>query len=267
MSGRALLLGARSAIAQALAVRLAGDGWDLVLAARRCSRLEPLASDLRLRWQRQVDLLEFDALDLETHAGLADRVRDGAGPFDLVVCVFGYSGDPGETRRDTEEMTATLTTNFTAAAVCLGHLANDLEARRQGGLIAVSSVAGDRGRQSNYVYGASKGGLTVFLQGLRNRLAPAGVHVMTVKPGFVDTPMDRGPRGDVPRGLAGAGGRRHPARLAAAAERGLHALVLALDPASDSPRAGRALQAPEALTRGHPPKKPVQAPVCIMALI
>ena len=196
MSGRrALILGARSAIARALAVRLAGDGWDLVLAARRCSRLEPLASDLRLRWQRQVDLLEFDALDLEAHAGLADRVRDGAGPFDLVVCVFGYSGDPGETRRDTEEMTATLTTNFTAAAVCLGHLANDLEARRQGGLIAVSSVAGDRGRQSNYVYGASKGGLTVFLQGLRNRLAPAGVHVMTVKPGFVDTPMTEGREG------------------------------------------------------------------------
>lgn len=195
MSGRALLLGAGSAIAGALAARLAADGWDLVLAARRCGRLEPLAADLRLRWQRRVDLLEFDALDLEAHAGLAGRVRDAAGPFDLAVCVFGYSGDPEEARRDTGEMTATLTTNFTAAAVCLGHLANDLEDRGQGGIIAVSSVAGDRGRQSNYVYGAAKGGLSVFLQGLRNRLAPAGVHVMTVKPGFVDTPMTEGREG------------------------------------------------------------------------
>ena len=196
MSGRrALILGARSAIAEALAERLAGDGWDLVLAARRCQRLEPVAADLRLRRQRQVDLLEFDALDLEAHAGLADRVRDSAGAFDLAVCVFGYAGDPDEARRDTGEMTATLATNFTAAAVCLGHLANDLEERREGGIIAVSSVAGDRGRQSNYVYGASKGGLNVFLQGLRNRLAPAGVHVMTVKPGFVDTPMTEGREG------------------------------------------------------------------------
>ena len=195
MSGRALLLGAGSAIARALAVRLAAEGWDLVLAARRCGRLEPLAADLRLRRQRRVDLLEFDALDLEAHAGLAGRVRDAAGPFDLVVCVFGYSGDPREARGDTGEMTATLTTNFTAAAVCLGHLANDLEDRGRGGIIALSSVAGDRGRQSNYVYGAAKGGLSVFLQGLRNRLAPAGVHVMTVKPGFVDTPMTEGREG------------------------------------------------------------------------
>ena len=195
MSGRALILGARSAIAAALAQRLAGDGWDLVLAARDCRRLEPVAADLRLRRQRQVDLLEFDALDLASHAGLADRVRAAAGAFDLVVCVFGYAGDPDAARRDTGEMTATLGTNFTAAAVCLGHLANDLEERREGGLIAVSSVAGDRGRQSNYVYGASKGGLNVFLQGLRNRLAPAGVHVMTVKPGFVDTPMTEGREG------------------------------------------------------------------------
>lgn len=195
MSGRALILGARSAIAAALAQRLAGDGWDLVLAARDCRRLEPVAADLRLRRQRQVHLLEFDALDLASHAGLADRVRAAAGPFDLVVCVFGYAGDPDAARRDTGEMTATLGTNFTAAAVCLGHLANDLEERREGGLIAVSSVAGDRGRQSNYVYGASKGGLNVFLQGLRNRLAPAGVHVMTVKPGFVDTPMTEGREG------------------------------------------------------------------------
>ena len=89
-------------------------------------------------------------------------------------------------------MVQTLTTNFTAAAICLAHLANDFETRGEGGIIGIGSVAGDRGRQSNYPYGAAKAGLSVFLQGLRNRLAPAGIHVLTVKPGFVDTPMTQG---------------------------------------------------------------------------
>lgn len=189
------MLGARSAIAQALARRLAERGWDLVLAARHCQTLEPVAADLRLRLGRAVHLLEFDALDLRSHEGLPQRVRSAAGPFHLVVCVFGYLGDPGRARRDTDEMVRTLATNFTAAAVCLAHLANDLEARQEGGIIAISSVAGDRGRQSNYTYGAAKGGLSLFLQGLRNRLAPAGVRVLTVKPGFVDTPMTEGLEG------------------------------------------------------------------------
>lgn len=195
MSGRAVVLGGRSAIAQAVARRLAEDSWDLVLAARRSQSLEPFAADLRLRHGRQVHLLEFDALDVDRHAGLADTVRELAGEFQLVVSVFGYSADLEDMRHDTHEMTATLATNFTAAAICLGHLANDLERRREGGIIAVSSVAGDRGRQSNYLYGAAKGGLTVFLQGLRNRLTPSGVHVLTVKPGFVDTPMTHGKEG------------------------------------------------------------------------
>lgn len=194
-AARAVILGARSAIAQALARELAVRGYDLVLAARGCHTLEPLAADLRLRHGVTVHLLAFDALDLSAHAGLADRVRAAAGPFQLVVCVFGYMGSPQADRRDTAAMVTTLTTNFTAAAVCLGHLANDLESRGEGGIIAIGSVAGDRGRQSNYLYGAAKGGFALFLQGLRNRLAPAGVHVLTVKPGFVDTPMTEGKEG------------------------------------------------------------------------
>lgn len=192
---RAVLLGARSVIAQALAAQLAEAGWDLVLAARRCHTLEPVASDLRLRRERRVDLLEFDALDLEGHAELAARIRREAGDFELVICVFGYLGDQDQARSETDEMVRTLGTNFTAAAVCLGHLANDLEARGVGGLIVITSVAGDRGRQSNYTYGAAKGGLALFAQGLRNRLTAAGVHVLTVKPGFVDTPMTEGMKG------------------------------------------------------------------------
>lgn len=189
---RALILGARSAIAQAIADGLARQGWDLVLAARRSDRLEPVAADLRLRTEQIVHLFEFDALDLDAHAGLAARVRTAAGEFHLAVCVFGHMGDPQAERADTAHMVQTLTTNFTAAAVCLAHLANDFETRGEGGIIGIGSVAGDRGRQSNYAYGAAKGALGLYLQGLRNRLAGTDVHVMTVKPGFVDTPMTQG---------------------------------------------------------------------------
>ncbi|MEE2657925.1 MAG: SDR family oxidoreductase [Candidatus Latescibacterota bacterium] len=190
---RALILGARSDIAVALSEQLAAQGCDVILAARRSDSLEPIASDLRLRHERQVDLLEFDARDLHSHADLAERARKTAkGDFDVVICVFGYLGDQQLGRRDTKEMATTLEVNFTAAAICVSHLANDLEARNTGGIIGISSVAGDRGRQSNYLYGAAKGGFSLFLQGLRNRLHGTGVHVLTVKPGFVDTRMIEG---------------------------------------------------------------------------
>ncbi len=185
---RALILGAKSAIAQAIVERL--EGYDFVLAARRSNELEPFAADLRLRRSCQVDLIDFDALDFTSLEHLPQQVHKTCGEFDLVVLVFGYMGDQESGRRDTEEMAQTINANFTGAAIALAHLANYLENRdKKGGLIGISSVAGDRGRQSNYLYGAAKGGLSLFLQGLRNRLATTPVHVLTVKPGFVDTPM------------------------------------------------------------------------------
>ena len=194
---RALILGARSAIAQALARRLAAQGWDLVLAARNSIELEPVASDIMLRHDCAVSLWEFDALAYEEMESLPARLESEIGPFQIAVLVFGYLGNAQECRSQTMEMEKTMATNFTGAAICLQHLANHFEGRaeRGTGIIGISSVAGDRGRQSNYVYGASKGGLSLFLQGLRNRLSRTGVHVMTVKPGFVDTPMTEGIEG------------------------------------------------------------------------
>lgn len=193
LSRRALILGARSAIADAVARALADDGWDLVLAARRSDGLEPVAADLRLRTGRQVHLLEFDAADLPSHGGLADRVRAAAGPFHLAVCAVG--ADDPQAQGDTAALERVLMANFTGPAACLARLADDFEARGEGGLIGIGSVAGDRGRQSNYSYGAAKAGFAAFLSGLRNRLAGKGIHVMTVKPGFVDTPMTWGKEG------------------------------------------------------------------------
>lgn len=191
---RALILGAKSAIAQAIVECL--EGYDFVLAARRSDQLEPFAADLRLRRSCRVDLLEFDALDYAALRALPQQVHDRFGAFELVVLVFGYLGDQQEAQRDTDEMEKILHTNFSGAAVALGHLANYLEERQiPGGIIGISSVSGDRGRQSNYLYGSAKGGFALFLQGLRNRLSSGPIHVLTVKPGFVDTPMTQGLEG------------------------------------------------------------------------
>lgn len=185
---RALVLGAKSAIAQAIVEHL--DGYDFALAARRCSELEPFAADLRLKRSCRVELIEFDALDFAALARLPQQVHERGGPFDLVVLAFGYFGD---VTHDTDEIIRTLNTNLTGAALALAHLANYLEEKgTPAGIIAISSVSGDRGRQGNYIYGAAKGGLWIFLQGLRNRLAKTPVHVLTVKPGFVATPMTEG---------------------------------------------------------------------------
>ena len=192
MKKRALILGAKSAIARAIALRLVIDGYDLALAARQVEALSPFAADIRLRHQSQVDLIEFDGLDFGALEHLPQRVESIAGPFELSVLVFGYLGRQEETERSTGEMLNVLNANFTGAAVALGHLANYFEHNASGGIIGIGSVAGDRGRQSNFFYGAAKGGLALFLQGLRNRLAPSGIHVLTVKPGFVDTPMTEG---------------------------------------------------------------------------
>ena len=193
MNQRALILGSTSVIAQALARRLAGKGYDLILAARDSIRLEAFAADLRTRTNRAVELLEFEAVDWALAESLATRVERLSGAFHLVVVVHGYLGRQETAQNDTSELLKILHTNFTGAAVILAQLANYLESQEgPTGIIGIGSVAGDRGRQSNYAYGAAKGALALYLQGLRNRLAGTNVHVMTVKPGFVDTPMTRG---------------------------------------------------------------------------
>jgi short-subunit dehydrogenase len=188
-----LILGATSGIASALAKELAAHKYDLVLGGRDRDELSALASDLSLRNSVRAGVLAFDALDTQTHAAslqsfLAEAGNDLVG---AVVCI-GYLGDQAKAQVDWEEARLILETNFTGCVSALNILANHFELRRTGFICAISSVAGDRGRQSNYHYGAAKAGLSVYLQGLRNRLFPAGVKVITVKPGFVDTRMTYG---------------------------------------------------------------------------
>ena len=196
MTKRAVILGARSLIAEAVVRELAQRGWNLVLAARNCAQLRPLASDIAMRCDLEVAVWEFDALAVDQMATLPERLHKEVGAFELVIQVFGYLGNRESVRARTDEMERTLAVNFVGAAICLEHFAAYLERRgTSGGIIGISSVAGDRGRQSNYLYGASKGALALFLQGLRNRLSRTDIHVLTVKPGFVDTPMTEGMEG------------------------------------------------------------------------
>jgi decaprenylphospho-beta-D-erythro-pentofuranosid-2-ulose 2-reductase len=188
-----LVLGATSAIARAVAEELGRDGFDLVLAGRDAEELETLARDLRLRSQSEVLVRHFEALSYDTHARFVEECREASGDrlFGAVLC-FGYLGDQALAQDDFAEARRILDTNLLAAVSILNRLANHFEGRGEGFLCAISSVAGERGRQSNYLYGAAKAGLTTYLQGLRNRLSRAGVRVVTVKPGFVDTSMTFG---------------------------------------------------------------------------
>ncbi len=183
---KVLILGATSDIAQAIARKYAAEGWDLVLAARNLELLEPIAGDLRVRSEADIQTVGFDAADFSSHRGFYESLETKP---DLVICVFGYMADQRLVRTDFDEVQKTIAVNYTGAVSILNVVAEDFEQRGRGSIVGISSVAGDRGRQSNYIYGSAKAGFTAYLAGLRNRLAKAGVHVMTVKPGFVRTKM------------------------------------------------------------------------------
>ncbi len=185
-----LILGATSGIGRALAAEFASHRYDLILAGRDLEELQALAADLNLRHgvsahAQSFDVLDFDGMESTLKACLAQA---GGALGGAVLCV-GYLGDQAQAQDNLAEARRILDTNFTGSVLALNVLANHFEQKRQGFICAISSVAGDRGRQSNYLYGSAKGGLTTYLQGLRNRLYHAGVKVITVKPGFVDTRM------------------------------------------------------------------------------
>jgi len=186
-----LLVGASSGIAQALAKKLAEKGKNLLLAGRTMDDLERQKADLEFRYGVSVKTQYFDADDLEKKEWLEKLVLQYP-KIDGAIVAYGYLGDQKEAERESVKVIPIINVNFTSTAVLLHELANYFEYRRSGYICVLSSVAADRGRQSNYVYGAAKGGLTVFLQGLRNRLSPANVRVITVKPGLVDTKMTYG---------------------------------------------------------------------------
>jgi short-subunit dehydrogenase len=188
--GQALLvLGGTSDIGRATALAFAEQGWIVQLAGRDEEALTREADDIRVRTGVAVSVHQFDALDSTSFASFVASLPRLP---DTVVCVVGLLGEQARAESDLEHATAIMRSNYEGPALILGLLANRFLERGHGTIVGVSSVAGDRGRASNYMYGSAKAGFTAFLSGLRNRLATRGVHVLTVKPGFVRTRMTRG---------------------------------------------------------------------------
>jgi len=184
-----LIIGATSAIAEATARRFAQNGDKLFLLARNQERLEGLVRDLRVRGASAVGHAAFDANDFDSHPQVLDRAIAALGGVDVALIAHGTLGDQKACERDFQLAIREFNTNAISVMSLLTHLATYFERQGSGTIAVISSVAGDRGRQSNYVYGAAKGAVSIFLQGLRNRLFKKGVNVLTIKPGFVDTPM------------------------------------------------------------------------------
>lgn len=216
---RVLALGATSAIAEATLRLMAEQGASFFLVARNAAKLEAVSADLLTRGAAQVSGEVADLDDTAGHPALLARAVAALGGIDVALIAHGVLGIQAEAERDYATAEAVLRTNFLSAVSLVTWLANYFEGEprawrgevegqgvdaltatniphprkrrgeRRGTIAVISSVAGDRGRKSNYVYGASKGGLNVFLDGVRNRIDRAGVQVLTIKPGFVATPM------------------------------------------------------------------------------
>jgi short-subunit dehydrogenase len=185
----AIVLGGSSDIGRAAARAFARGGYDVALAGRDVTALEPDAADLRARYNVDVALHRFDVLDTAAFEGFVDGL-----PVlpDVVVSIVGLLGSQDKAQADLAHATTIMRSNYEGPSLILGLFAEKFLARGSGTIVGVSSVAGDRGRASNYIYGSAKAGFSAFLSGLRARACRGGVHVVTVKPGFVRTRMTEG---------------------------------------------------------------------------
>jgi decaprenylphospho-beta-D-erythro-pentofuranosid-2-ulose 2-reductase len=184
-----LMIGATSAIAHETAKCFAKDGSELFLVGRSSEKLESVQNDLKVRGAKRVESYVLDVSQLDRHQEMIQAAIETLDGLDMVLIAHGTLGDQRLSQENVAKTLEEFTTNCTSVISLLTLLANYFEPRKRGCIAVISSVAGDRGRQSNYVYGAAKGALTIFLQGLRGRMAKSGVAVVTIKPGFVDTPM------------------------------------------------------------------------------
>src|ERR1700757_5222009 len=189
LPSRVLALGATSAIAEATLRLFAVRGARFFLVARNPEKLTAVAADLRTRGASAVATHVMDLDDTTAHPAMLAAAAENLGTIEMALLAHGVLGDQQQAEKSYLVAEAILGTNFLSPVSLITWLANYFEASHQGTLAVISSVAGDRGRKSNYVYGASKGALTIFLDGVRNRIDRAGVQVLTIRPGFVSTPM------------------------------------------------------------------------------
>ena len=186
---KVLIAGATSAIAYETAKLFALEGAELFLVARNPAKLSVIAGDLKVRGAACVETFVLDMTELERHQEMFDTAIKALGSLDMLLVAHGTLEDQFMLQKSVASTLQSLNTNFTSVVALLTIAANYFEERKRGCIAVITSVAGDRGRQYNYIYGTAKGGLNTFTQGLRNRLFKSGVAVVTIKPGPVDTPM------------------------------------------------------------------------------
>lgn len=186
----ALILGARSDIARGIAVALAKRGHPLMLAARRAGELDRDVSDISIRYNCKVTAHEFDVLDLDGQADFLDSLPS---PPSIIICAIGLLGNQDKDACDAAATRLIIESNYLAPCVFLERAAARMaKSGRDSSIVAIGSVAGDRGRAKNYIYGSAKAGFATYVSGLRQKYAGTKLHVMTVKPGFVRTAMTEG---------------------------------------------------------------------------
>ncbi|UII25513.1 SDR family oxidoreductase [Fulvivirga maritima] len=184
-----LILGGTSDIAYELAKIHIGEQDEVILASRNVDNLKVIQSDLKIRYRGGVMIEKFDATDTATHKSFFEELPDS---ISLVYCLFGYLGDNDLAQTSWAEAQQIINSNYVGAVSILNIISEEFARKKEGVIVGVSSVAGVRGRQSNYIYGSAKAGFTAYLSGLRNRLYHDGVHVLTVLPGFMNTKMTAG---------------------------------------------------------------------------
>ena len=181
-----LILGGNSDIGKSLAKEFGKLGSNLILTSRKMGQLDSFKSDLEIRYEIKCDIALFDVLDFKTHNLFYNYLK--IKPNIVITCI-GYLDYQENSQNDFNEALKTIQSNFTGLVSILNIISNDFEKNGEGVIIGISSVAGDRGRGSNYIYGSSKSAYTTYLSGIRNRLYSSGVTVITVKPGFIYTKM------------------------------------------------------------------------------
>lgn len=184
-----VIIGATSAIAKATIRQYANQNHNLFLAARNAQNLPTIAKDAKVRGANEVFEYVIDLAQHDQHPAMVDYLFEQMPEVDVVLIAHGTLPKQNSCETDVALTMQEINTNGLSVISLLTLLANRLEAQKSGTIAVISSVAGDRGRQSNYVYGSAKKLVSTFLQGLRNRLYPSGVNVIDIKPGFVDTPM------------------------------------------------------------------------------
>ncbi len=180
------IFGANSDIAIEVARIYASNGYNLYLLSRNVSSLQRIKADLQIRFEVNVEIYHFDATDFKKNSEIYDILPTK--PIGVIIA-FGVMFDQKSTQDSIKLIELTVETNFLGSITILETIAKDFEARKEGFIVGISSVAGERGRQSNYIYGSTKGAFSIYLEGLRHRLYKSNVRVITVKPGFVNTKM------------------------------------------------------------------------------